>query len=289
MTNKLLIPVLDKHDVICFTDLDDTLFSSLSRFNELKRALKPDEIVGGKGVSLGQRTLKTMLNQFYCIPITARDYNNFLEDIEVYDFVKANLALINFGAVKLIPSNNESFSVDKAYQQDLKDTFETKTGVSISAALSEITSKLKSLFIDSNMKVSMKTEEFDGETYHCYVKLKMADYRGERIYVRNIDCPYVHNLITLLKIENALVGNSIKVLETKNGLVFIPFVNTKEYAVENIINDIQKIKPDTVTFSAGNDVSDLPFMILTDYMILANETKPKAKKWLQDKLESIKN
>ena len=52
-----------------------------------------------------------------------------------------------------------------------------------------------------------------------------------------------------------------------------------------MLNALKEVAPDMPTMSAANDKSDLAFALLTDYTILANETKPKAKEWILETLD----
>ena len=71
----------------------------------------------------------------------------------------------------------------------------------------------------------------------------------------------------------------------KNGIILLPNVCTKEFAVKQMLNALKEVAPDMPTMSAANDKSDLAFALLTDYTILANETKPKAKEWILETLD----
>lgn len=77
-----LFQELNNKQAICFSDLDDTLFASLSRLSTVNA--KPETTVLDKGITKGQRFLRTMLNDAYVVPVTARDYETFKRELDLY-------------------------------------------------------------------------------------------------------------------------------------------------------------------------------------------------------------
>ena len=70
-------------------------------------------------------------------------------------------------------------------------------------------------------------------------------------------------------------------------MVFVPTVNTKQYAVNKLVALFNELNIEVPTFSAGNALSDLSFMLETDYFIVANEVKPEIKEWLKEKMSEM--
>ena len=284
---KDLFKHLEGREAVCFSDLDDTFFASISRIESVNR--KAQKTILDKGITKGQFFLRSMLNDTYMIPVTARDFETFKRDLDTYKTMIDGEVLIDYGSIRLISEINENdeliFDVDAVYQKTIQSIFKKETGQTIEQALSTLNQELNDVFNNTNIRVTFKIECINGKTYPCYIKIQLAEYQGEQYCFYKFEQKATERLCSILNKNKLYSSCKIKMEEVKNGIVLLPYVCTKEFAVEQMLTALNEIAPDMPTISAANDKSDLAFALLTDYTILANEVKPKAKKWILETLD----
>lgn len=119
-----------------------------------------------------------------------------------------------------------------------------------------------------NFSLKIKTEKINGEDYDCYVKLNftMPDSLSKEALKHFEYC--IRN--RLGEENKGKIRQDIRFVKTKRGLVLQSSVDTKEYAVEYLINAFKAINPKIITIGMGNAEVDLPFMNLTDISIKNN-------------------
>lgn len=277
-------------DKIAFVDLDDTLFSSLEHIENSSN--KSSKIMGIYGITKGQLSLRSLLSNSYNIPVTARDYKNFHQDQILYFGLINNVALINYGAMRLnlaASLNGDLYwELDRAYHIEKENAFVERFGESVWTAMFNLRDRLQTLFMNANLDVSVKSDSLDGELMvPCYVKVKIKNYDGEQVCVHQMQCKWIKSALKALSDTDPLLLEKFVLHYTKNGMVFVPTVNTKQYAVNKLVALFNELNIEVPTFSAGNALSDLSFMLETDYFIAANEVKPEIKEWLKEKMSEM--
>lgn len=244
-----------------FFDIDDTVASSANRHAretagnaqaQIQQRIGDNLIISRKQHLL-TRLLAQRQSHFYTV--TARDLANIHNIAPLFAPFLAQSAtphihvIADFGAIqaKLRPSaaNQE--------QIELFDIRNHSTEADFQAALT----MLRPLFARAEQKTDNQIP--------CYIKIK-DDSLTDAELRRRLAAP-----------QSQLADFALR--KVRNGYyVLIPHAYTKEHRVAQIL---QQQPPDSLNIGFGNATSDLPFMLLMDYLITPSQTNPQIHRLLQ--------
>lgn len=234
------------NNIYFFTDLDDTLIHT-KRKTDLSREIVPAGYnKEGEVHSFYYKELALFIDKMISsgitfIPTTARNLDSYNRTI----FSKNKLikkVVLNFGATILI--NNK---IDIDWQKEINNKYKEINSIS------EIHKKLSNLFKSEKLNSTIKIID------SYYVSI----YNKDKLNNQNI-------LQQIKLLLSSFLDNhkDFYLYENDNSFGILPNFLNKKYAVEYLIN---KYNP-SLTFGAGDNISDLGFMNLTSFKIIPHNS-----------------
>lgn len=270
-----------KLNSIAFVDLDDTIVSSPKRLQMKNCAINAED--GTLANSNKQRAfLSLILNQGEPIAVTARDHKAFLEVDEFLPYSLAPVAIINYGAAIIYAENNKDdnpiWKLDLKYHNGIEAKFKEIIGYGRLEVMSLLKQELEGISKEFGVEVSVKVDIIDNVPVPCYIKIQTSDQDV-------INSNQFRRKMYEFWVKHTSLLQHFDLHRTQKGVVLVPLLNTKFTAVKILMEELKQINPDIMTIGAGNDTSDLPFLMLMDYSVLANEVKPFAMSWIKEAMK----
>ncbi len=233
-----------------FTDLDDTLFSSLRKHDDTGD-LRPEAFLkNGDPICYSdarQRRLRALMNhaEALLIPVTARSIEAFSRS-GVHGYSKAICAN---GAVIL----NADGSCDRAWEEHIRDRLRDAQ-----QPLLDFERACQDWVRQHDLRIWLVTEEGVGHIY-CVIKSNGS----------NIDA-LVNKAAQLRRAPPPWAGT---IHHNGNNLAIIPAGVSKTLAVAHLCTELQAIYPESVSFGVGDSRSDWSFMNLCDFAVLPTRSQ----------------
>jgi hydroxymethylpyrimidine pyrophosphatase-like HAD family hydrolase len=239
---------------VCFTDLDDTLFSTAEKFPEgTDFAHQATEANNGRHSWMSASHL-AMFNWLQAsttlIPVTARAPDSYAR--VRLDFRHG--AVLSNGALILLPDG----APDPVWRARMTD---------VSRSISPFLHEMKRLVDETFTGDELRTWIVDADgldSYFC-VKVNKADDRDEKFLDGVFDI-----LRDRIGLEDAIIHMN------GNNLSVVPKEISKKIAVEYLVSE----RPDLAgrpTIGAGDSVTDLPFMQGCDMMMVPGRSQVSTK------------
>lgn len=226
--------------ILFFSDIDDTLIQTKRKTDFSKKTVVASYDKDGNESSFFYEGTKVFIDTIIesgisFIPTTARNLSSYQRTV-FYKNKKIKYAILNFGGLILV--NNKVDQEWEAYiSQQYKNTFSIKT----------IFDALKELLKESS------------------IQLKIIDNYYISIYNKN-DLDNIEVLKNLKSTLHTFLSKYTEYYLYENGNSFgiLPNFLNKQFAVEYLINKESPI----LSIGAGDNISDLDFMRLTDFKLL---------------------
>ena len=244
-----------------FFDIDDTVASSANRHARETAGNAQAQIQQRIGnnliISRKQHLLTHLLAQrqshFYAV--TARDLANIHNIAPLFAPFLAQSAtphihlIANFGAIQA----KLRASAPHPDQIELFDLQNQPSAAPFQAALTALSAQFQRVEIKSDNHIP------------CYLKIKDDTLADATLRARLAEQLAQWRDFALRKVRNGYY-------------VLIPHAYTKEHRVAQIL---QQLPPNSLNIGFGNATSDLPFMLLMDYLITPCQTNPQIHRLLQ--------
>ncbi|MEA2047918.1 MAG: HAD family hydrolase [Campylobacterota bacterium] len=228
--------------IFFFTDIDDTLIQTKRKTNFSKNTVVGAYNKQGEAHSFFYEGTKVLIDSILdtginVIPTTARNLDSYKRTI-FYENTKIQYAILNFGGLILI--NNE---VDSAWKASIEEKYNELCSMKL------LYENLSSLLKEAKLEVDVKI--IDNYYISIYNRYHL---NVEKVIVK------IREVLHLFLHENS----QYYLYENDNSFGILPKFLNKKFAVEYLIN----IHSPILTIGAGDNISDLDFMQLTNFKLL---------------------
>jgi len=228
--------------IFFFSDIDDTLIQTTRKTDFTRKTIVASYDREGKESSFFYEGTKLFIDTLIdaginFIPTTARNLDAYKRTV-FYKNKKINYVILNFGALILV--NNK---IDKKWNNYIQAKY--KSIISINEIYNKLIVKLKEKYIDVTIKII--------DTYYISI------YNKNNLDDKNIMRKIKKQLELFL-----LEYSQFYLYENGNSFGILPIFLNKKFAVNYLIKKELPI----FTIGAGDNISDLDFMNLTDFKFL---------------------
>ncbi len=235
--------------IFFFSDIDDTLIQTKRKTDFNKNTIVASYTKEGEENSFFYEGTKLLVDTIIdsgitFIPTTARNLASYQRTV-FYKNLKIKYIILNFGGLILL-DNQE----DKVWTKVMNDSYKKIT------PLTKLYKNVLQYFKDNDLKLQVKI--IDSYYISIYNKFNLDDQE----MIKRIR----ENLMDFLDIEK-----DFYLYENGNSFAILPHFLNKKFAVKYLINRYKPI----LTLGAGDNISDLDFMNLTDFKIVPKENGSK--------------
>jgi len=230
--------------IVSFTDLDNTLFSSIKKnLNICSVITRKDDETASSGMSSQQQKIFDLLNSnTTVIPVTGRNLQQFLRVKLPFN----SYAVLSFGGLILNP--------DKSVNEEWSE---------------KITSNVSETLFDC-------VYDLCRETYQIllpHAKVRIVSELGKKLYiVVKSSSPRLRSISDAMKEDERLY--SFNILEGQDEIAIIPKTFSKRLAVDFLKKELLKETGENCLFlGCGDSISDISFMSSCHFSIVPHKSQ----------------
>ena len=228
--------------IFLFSDIDDTLIQTKRKTDFSKTTIVGAYNKEGEENSFFYEGTKRFIDKLLeanitFIPTTARNLESYKRTI-FYKHNKIKYVILNFGGLIL-----KNGAIDKEWENNIKQKYQTII------SLEEIFYKIQTIFKQNNLEMVIKIID------NYYISIYNKKYLDNKEILKKLK--------TILEkfIED---NNDFYLYENGNSFGILPIFLNKKFGVEYLIKQYNPI----LTIGAGDNLSDLDFMNLTDFHLI---------------------